>query len=66
MHTQGHICPREFRQVRDLLRKRLQLIQLRTLNILSIQNLIARNTGENTSGKVVKKLTDEAAYQLLT
>src|SRR6266550_8295595 len=35
----GYIYPPEEREVRDLLRKRLTLVQQRTSNILSVQNL---------------------------
>ena len=40
---EGYIYPREARAVRDLLRKRSQLVRQRTTQILSIQNLLARN-----------------------
>jgi transposase len=39
----GYIYPREDRTVRDLLRKRGQLVRQRTTQILSMQNLMARN-----------------------
>ena len=39
---QGYICPPELRAVRDLMRKRAQLVRQRTTNILSIHNLLAR------------------------
>ena len=39
---QGYIYPRADRPVRDLLRKRSQLVRQRTTNLLSIQNLIGR------------------------
>jgi transposase len=42
---QGYIYPKEERAVRDLLRKRSQMVRQRTTNLLSIQNLITRNTG---------------------
>jgi len=35
-HAQGYIYPREQRQVRDMLRKLVQLVQQRTAHILSI------------------------------
>lgn len=56
----GHIYPREERAVRDLLRKRGQLVRQRTTQILSIQNLVARNLGANTSGNDVKRWTQES------
>jgi transposase len=42
----GYIYPREARALRDLLRKRGQLVRQRTAHILSMQNLVARNLGE--------------------
>ena len=54
---EGYIYPKQERPVRDLLRKRSYLVRQRTSNILSIQNLIARNTGGSISGAGVKKLT---------
>ena len=53
----GHIYPKEERGVRDLLRKRSQLVQQRTLNILSLQTLIERNTSIRLSGDKIKKLS---------
>lgn len=55
---EGYIYPKEERPVRDLLRKRGYLVSQRTSNILSIQNLLARNTGRRLSGDGVKRLTD--------
>lgn len=61
---QGYIYPREERMLRDLLRKRLQLVQQRTANILSIQNLTARNLGTGIRGSEVRKLTEETIHQM--
>jgi len=36
---QGYLYPKQERAVRDLLRKRSQLLRHRTANLLSIQNL---------------------------
>jgi len=63
-HAQGYIYPRAQRQVRDLLRKRVQLIQHRTAHILSIQNLTARNTGGHIDGNHVKHLSDADIYHM--
>ena len=52
---EGHIYPREQRAVRDLLRKRSQLVRQRTSQILSMHNLVARNLGERTSGSAIKR-----------
>jgi transposase len=54
---EGYVYPRAERAVRDLLRKRAQLVRMRTQNILSIQNLTCRNTGGRLSGNQVKQLT---------
>lgn len=55
----GFICPKAIRSVRDLLRKRGQLVRQRTAHILSIHNLYARNTGNRLSSNAVRQLTKE-------
>jgi len=55
---EGYIYPKEERAVRDLLRKRSQLVRQRTTHILSIQNLMSRNTGRSMSGTKIKTLTE--------
>jgi len=45
--------------VRDLLRKRGQLVRQRTCNILSVENLTSRNQGIRIKGNVVKQLSTE-------
>ena len=62
---EGYIYPKEERAVRDLLRKRSQLVRQRTSNLLSIQNLLTRNTGSSLSGNRIKQLTIEEVEQLL-
>ena len=47
----GYIYPREERAVRDLLRKRGQLVRQRSTQILSMGNLLARNLGSHASGR---------------
>ncbi len=59
----GYIYPKELRPVRDLLRKRTQLVELRTTNILSIQNLWIRNTGIRLTSNSIKRLTREQIGQ---
>jgi transposase len=54
---EGYIYPKAERAVRDLLRKRGQLVRQRTTNLLSIQNLLTRNTGLTCSGNRIKQLT---------
>ena len=63
--AQGHIYPRAERPVRDLLRKRSQLVRQRTTNLLSIQNLMTRNTGSSLSAKEVKGLDVQQIEELL-
>lgn len=63
----GYIYPREGRALRDLLRKRGQLVRQRTTQILSIQNLLSRNLGQQFSGNVLKRwqLADIEALSVL-
>lgn len=56
---EGYIYPREERAVRDLLRKRSQLVRTRTSQILSIQNLLARNLALSVKGNAIKRWDDE-------
>jgi transposase len=50
----GYIYPREERGLRDLLRKRGRLVQQRTANLLSLQNLVHRNTGQRLGGQALR------------
>jgi len=56
---EGYIYPKEERPVRDLLRKRLQLVQHKTAHILSFKNLISRNLGLQIPSNDIKKLSEE-------
>jgi transposase len=51
---EGYIYPREERAVRDLLRKRSQLVRQRTTQVLSMQNLLARNLNFVAAGNLLK------------
>lgn len=62
---EGHIMPREFRGVRDLLRRRMLLVHQRTLLHLSLQSLIVRHTGKRLSSNQIKVLTQEELKALL-
>jgi transposase len=62
---QGYIYPKAERPVRDLLRKRSQLVRQRTTNLLSIQNLVTRNTGSSLSANRVKGLDVQQVDELL-
>ena len=52
----GYIYPKTMRHVRDLLRRRLLLIKQRTAQLLSLQSLISRHTGQRLTAHKVKRL----------
>jgi transposase len=56
---EGYIYPKAERAVRDLLRKRAHLVRQHTANVLSVQNILARNTGARFSGKRIQELTKQ-------
>lgn len=60
----GHIYPKEERSVRDLLRKRAQLVRCRTTQILSVQNLVNRNCGHGLKVREMRDLDDESILRL--
>jgi len=62
---EGHICPREYRALRDLLRKRGHLVRLRTSLIISLQNTITRNCGIQVDVNDVKILKEDRISPLL-
>jgi transposase len=53
---QGYIYPREQRALRDLLRKRGRLVQQRTASLLSLQNLVHRNTGQRLGVRALRSV----------
>lgn len=60
----GYIYPREARALRDLARKRGQLVRTRTQQILCIHNLLARNLGRNIAGQQIKKMDEQQLEEL--
>jgi transposase len=62
---EGYIYPKEERAIRDLLRKRSQLVQQRTTNLLSIQTIISRESGRQIKGDEIKKLAPDELLTLL-
>jgi transposase len=54
------IATPEQRAVRDLLRRRMLLVQQRTTHVLSFQSLIARQTGQSISSNDIKTHDDAA------
>ena len=61
----GYIYPKAERAVRDLLRKRAHLVRQHTSNVLSVQNIMARNTGARFSVKRMQELTQQDLTTLL-
>lgn len=55
----GTILPKEQRAVRDLARKRMQLVRSRTTHILAVENITARQFGARISSAQVQRLTAE-------
>src|SRR5919198_2145227 len=62
---EGYIYPKAERAVRDVLRKRAHLVRQQTANVLSLQNIIVRNTGVRLSAKRIHVLTAEDLERLL-
>lgn len=56
----GYICPPAERALRDLARRRVQLVRSRTSHILSVENQLTRQTGRHIRSNDVKKLNGEA------
>src|SRR5207245_323597 len=62
---EGYIYPKAERAVRDVLRKRSHLVRQQTANVLSLHNIIVRNTGVRLSAKRIHELTLEECERLL-
>lgn len=56
---EGYIFPRELRAVRDLSRKRMQLVRCRMMQILSLESIMMRETGGRMSSGKIKMMTAE-------
>lgn len=63
---EGYIYPKEERGIRDLLRKRMQLVQQQTTNILSMQTIIERSTSKRLSGNMIHKITEKELKEYLS
>ena len=55
----GYIYPKEQRSLRDLLRKRMQLVQCRTSHVISTQAQYWRSTGRRLRSQDIKKCPDD-------
>ena len=62
---EGYIYPKADRAVRDLLRKRAHFVRQHTANVLSVQNIMVRNTGSRFSVKRIRELTAKELKHLL-
>jgi transposase len=62
---EGYIYPKEDRPVRDLLRKRSQLVRYKTSNFLAINNLFARNLGFSVRIGRLNQLEEEDIDELM-
>src|ERR687884_2346573 len=62
---EGYIYPKAERAVRDLLRKRAHVVRQHTAHVLSVQNIMARNTGVRFSVKRLRELTKQELTTLL-
>jgi len=61
----GYIYPKEERQVRDILRRRMLLVQQRTAQILSLQSTIERQTGKFFNLRQLSRMKKEDLEELL-
>ena len=52
----GYIHPPAERALRDLARKRVQLVRSRTQHVLAVENILARSSGSRPSAAAIKRL----------
>ena len=55
----GWIYPKEKRAIRDLLRRRSQLVRQRTANRLGLRNVLERTTARRLSANALKKISQD-------
>ena len=61
----GYIYPKAQRGARDLLRRRMLLVQQRTAHVLSFKSLVQRETGDAIAANRVKAMASEDVEQWL-
>jgi transposase len=61
----GYIYPKEERYIRDLLRRRMLLVQQKTSHIHSLQSLISRQTGGSLGSNIIRGLDIDDIGQVL-
>ena len=62
---EGYIYPKAERAVRDVLRKRAHLVRQQTANVLSVQNILMRNTGVRFNAQRIRDLSPSDLTRLL-
>ena len=62
---EGYIYPKAEPAVRDILRKRAHLVRQQTAHVLSLHNILVRNTGVRLSAKRIHALPLEERERLL-
>jgi transposase len=60
----GTILPREHRAIRDLARKRMQLVQSCTSHVLAVENIMTRQQGWRMTSNQIKLLTENEIDKL--
>ncbi len=61
----GYIYPREARAVRDLMRRRMQLVRTRTVQLLAMQTALMRSQGHSMSASQIKRIEFEELEALV-
>lgn len=60
----GYVHPPQERALRDLARKRIQLVRSRTQHVLAVENIMARQQGNRLSSAAVKRLSSTTIDKL--
>lgn len=60
----GYIYPAAERAVRDLARRRMQLVRQRTMHVLAVENVQARQSGTRMTSDRIKRLNVQAVQSL--
>ena len=62
---EGYIYPRQARGVRDLMRRRMQLVRTRTTQLLAMQTVLMRSQGHGMSASDLKRIEVEELETLV-
>src|SRR5436190_5230437 len=62
---EGYIYPREARAVRDLMRRRMQLVHTRSAHLIAMQTQFTRSTSKSPSSDALKRMLPEDVEALL-